>query len=193
VWYNDVDLGERLRTMTATATSPDGAIRATVTGENRLELRFQPRTYQWYDDRSLARDLTALGTATWVAWTRQREEVTRLALGQSREEAEQSRRRDGDPRHDRFAEALRGLECEGISRDRSVRLRLTGATRWQVDIAGGTVRNTPEPTFVEQAVSAFDMVMQNRSMKMALLRAEHFDIGVPRSWLDQVRSPRARY
>ncbi|AEV81876.1 hypothetical protein ACWT_0862 [Actinoplanes sp. SE50] len=193
MWYGDVDLGEQLRTMTVTATSPDGAIRATVTGENRLELRFQPRTYQWYDDHGLARELTALGTTTWVAWTRQRAEVTRLSLGQSRGEAEQSQRRDGDPRHDRFIEALRRLECDGVSRDRSIHLRLAGATRWQVEIADGTARNTPERTFVEQAVSAVDSVIQDRSMKMALLRAEHFDIGVPSSWLDRVRSLRFRY
>src|SRR5689334_20369179 len=115
MWYDEVDLGEQLRAMKVTATSPDGAIRATVTGENRLELRFQPRAYQWYDDHGLARELTALGTTTWVAWTRQHEEITRLALGQSRDEAEQGRRRDGDPRYDRFMEALRRLACEGAS------------------------------------------------------------------------------
>ncbi|WP_436519704.1 hypothetical protein [Actinoplanes sp. HUAS TT8] len=160
MWYGDVDLGEHLRTMTVTGTSPDGAIRATVTGDNRLELHFQPWTYRGYDDHHLARELTMLGTTTWVAWTRQREEITRLALGQSRDEAEQGRRRD-DPRHHRFLDAVRAIECEGASRDCSVRLRLTGATRWQVEIADGTVRNTPERTFVGQVVSAFDAVIQS--------------------------------
>jgi hypothetical protein len=50
-----------------------------------------------------------------------------------------------------------------------------------VQIADGTVRNMPERRFVDQAVSAFDAVLQDHSMKMALLRAEHFDIGVPSS------------
>lgn len=193
MWYGEVDLGEQLRTMTVTTSSPDGSIRATVTGENQLQLRFQPRTYQWYDDRGLARELTALGTTTWVAWTRKREEVTRIALGQSHAEAEQSRQGTDDPRDERFAEQVRGLSCEGTSRDRTVHIRLTGATRWQVEIADGTVRSRSESAFIEEAVSAFDAVIRDRTAKLALLRGEHFDIGVPRKWLERARSSGTRY
>ncbi|GAA1625446.1 YbaB/EbfC family nucleoid-associated protein [Actinoplanes couchii] len=183
MWHSEADLGERLRTMSVTGTSPDGAVQATVTGENRLTLRFRPRTYEWYDDGGLARQLTALGTGTWVAWTRRRAEITRLALGQSHGEAEQNRRHADDARTRRFTDRLRDLECVGVSPRRSVHLRLTGATRWQVEIAAGTVRDMPERVFVEEAVAAFDAVIGDRSAKLALLRAEHFDIGVPRSWL----------
>ncbi|SDT67406.1 YbaB/EbfC family nucleoid-associated protein [Actinoplanes derwentensis] len=185
MWHQETDLGERLRTMSVTGTSSDGAIQATVTGENRLELRFRARTYQWYDDRGLARQLSALGTSTWVVWTRRRAEITRLALGQSRGEAEQNRRRAGDPRAQRFAEELQELGCEGISPGGCVHLRLTGATRWQVEIVEGTVRDTSERFFVQEAVSAFDAVIRDRTAKLALLRGEYFDIGVPRNWIDQ--------
>jgi hypothetical protein len=173
--------------MTVTGVSPDGAIQATVSGENQVELRFRPRTYEWYDDRGLARELTALGTATWVAWARRREEITRLALGQSQSQADQGRQLSDDPRRQRFAEQLRLLECVGTSPDGVVHIRLTGATRWQVEIDDGTVHNRPERSFTREAVSAFDAVIRDRSAKLALLRAEHFDIGVPRSWLDRAR------
>jgi hypothetical protein len=185
VWHQEIDLGDQLRAMTVTGTSPDGAIQATVTGENQLQLRFRPRTYEWYDDRGLARELTALGTTTWVTWTRRRAEITRLALGQSHTEAGQDRRSAEDPRAQRFAEQVRLLECAGTSPGRAVHIRLTGATRWQVEIADGTVRNTPESSFMREAVAAFDAVIRDRSAKLALLRAEHFDIGVPRGWLER--------
>jgi hypothetical protein len=187
MWGVEGDLGERLRTLAVTGTSPDGAIRATVTGDNQLSLRFQPGTYQWYDERGLARQLAGLGTTTWVAWTRQREETIRLASGLSRREAEQSRQQHADPGQRRFAEDLRRLECEGWSTSRLVRIGLTGVTRWQVEIADGTLHDRSEQAFTAEVGTAFDALIRDRTAKLALLRAEHFDIGVPGSWLRRVR------
>ncbi|BEL02015.1 hypothetical protein Q0Z83_002060 [Actinoplanes sichuanensis] len=187
MWDGEVDLGERLRTLSVTATSSDGAIRATVTGDNRLSLRLQPGTYQWYDERGMVRQLSSLGTTTWVAWTRQRDELIRLASGRSRIEAEQSRQQHADLGQQRFAEDLRRLECEGWSTGRSVRIGLTGATRWQVEIADGTLRDRSEQEFIAEVGSAFDALIGDRTAKLALLRAEHFDIGVPASWIRRVQ------
>ncbi|WP_433790623.1 hypothetical protein [Actinoplanes sp. CA-252034] len=183
MWDGGVDLGERLRAMTVTGASPDGAVRATVTGDNRLSLRFQPGTYQWYDERGLSRQLSALGTVTWVAWTRQREEVVRLASGRSRSEAEQSRQSHDGPGRQGFADGLRRLECEGRSTEGSVRLSLSGATRWQVEIEEGALGARTEHAFTDEVVTAFDALIQDRRSRLALLRAAHFDIGVPGRWL----------
>jgi DNA-binding protein YbaB len=187
MWDGEGDLGERLRAMTVTATSPDGAIRATISGDNRLSLRFQPGTYQWYDEHGLSRQLAGLGTTTWVAWTRERNEIIRLASGQSRDESEQNRQQHDDPNRQRFAENLRNLECEGLSTGRWIRITLSGATRWQVQIADGTIRDRSEQAFAAEVVTAFDALIRDRTAKLAILRAEHFDIGVPGSWTRRVR------
>lgn len=174
--------------MRVTGTSPDGAIRATVTGENELRLSLQPGRYRWYDEAGLARQLAALGSTTWVAWARERAEITRIALGRSRGEAEQARRDAVAPGRDLFAERLRGLECAGVSPGGSVGLRLHGMTRWQVEIAPGTIRHRSESGFTEEAVAAFDALIRDRTARMALLRAEHFDLGLPRHWLERAKS-----
>ncbi|GIE74136.1 hypothetical protein Aph02nite_00860 [Actinoplanes philippinensis] len=183
MWNGEVDLGERLRALTVTATSPDGGIRATVTGDNRLSLRFRPGTYRWYDERGLSRQLSGLGTVTWVAWIRQREEVIRLASGRSRSEAEQSRQRHDDPGRREFAEQLRRLECAGRSAGHAVRISLSGAARWQVEIAEGTLGARTEQAFADEVVTAFDDLIRDRTAQLTLLRAAHFDIGVPGAWI----------
>lgn len=60
----EADFGDQLRGLTVTGTSPDGQITATVSGDMRLDLRLQSRTYEWYDERGLGRQLGGLGTTT---------------------------------------------------------------------------------------------------------------------------------
>ncbi|MBB4745712.1 hypothetical protein BJY16_009171 [Actinoplanes octamycinicus] len=188
MWYGEADLGEQLRTMTVTGTSPDGAVRATVTGENRLDLSFQPRRFEWYDEHGLAQQLSALGTTTWVAWTRQRQEILRMSLGQSREEAEQGRDEFRDFRDQEFDQRVRSLLCAGASTDGKVHIVLDGVTRWRVEIAEGSLRRHTAGSFTAETVSAFDALIRDRAMKMSLLKADHFDIGVPRRWLERARA-----
>ncbi len=183
-----MDLNDQLRTMEVVGRSPDGAIQATVTGDNRLRLYFQPRTYEWYDERGLSRQLSALGTTTWVAWARRREEIVRVALGRSRTEQQWIRERSGGFADGSYAARLRELDGVGRSSGGAVLLRLRGMTRWHVDIAEGTIRNWPERRFAEEAESAFGALIADRTMRLALLRAEHFEIGVPRRWRERAES-----
>ncbi|MDI6097175.1 hypothetical protein QLQ12_00945 [Actinoplanes sp. NEAU-A12] len=184
---HEPDFGERLRGMTVTGASPDGQIRATISGELSLQIRFQPRTYEWYDERGLARQLAGLGTSTWVAWERERREIYRLSQSLSRDEADQERRARGDSRHERYAEGLRALECRSVSPSEVVHIRTVGIIEWHVDIEAGTLRRLREQEFLGELRAAFAGLMRDRERELILLKAEHFDLGIPRSWVDRVR------
>ncbi|GAA4951425.1 YbaB/EbfC family nucleoid-associated protein [Actinoplanes utahensis] len=183
----EIDFGDRLRGMTVTGTSPDGQIRATVSGDMRLELRLRPGAYDQADERGLSRQLAGLGATTWVAWERERREIYRRYQGLSTEEAEADRRTPRDSRYRLFEEGLRRLECQALSPSEVLHVRTVGMTEWHVDIEPGTLRRLREPEFVQEVVSAFGGLIQDRERRLTLLKAEHFDLGIPRSWLDRTR------
>jgi hypothetical protein len=181
------DFGERLRGMSATAASPDGQIRATISGDLSLRITFSRGTFEWYDERGLSRQLASLGINTWVAWERERREIYRRSQSLTVEEAEQERRSSDDSRRDNFAADLRELECETVSPSAVLRIRTIGMINWQVEIEPGSLQQFRERDFVNEITGAFAGLMQDRERKLILLKAEHFDLGIPRSWLDRVR------
>jgi hypothetical protein len=181
------DLGDLLRDMIVTGKSPDDQIRATVTGNLTLEIIFQRHTYEWYDESGLTRQLAGLGKNTWVAWERERREIVRRALSLTSEEAEQDRRNRGDARHQRFQDGLHTLQCRGVSPSAILRISTTGMIDWRVDIEPGVLREFGERDFVEEATAAFADLMRDRERKLILLKAEHFDLGIPRAWRERLR------
>jgi hypothetical protein len=184
---HDADFGEQLRAMSVSGTSPDGQIRAMISGDLSLRITFPPGTYEWYDERGLSRQLAGLGTNVWVAWERERREIYRRSQSLTAEEAEQERRNDDDSRQQRFAADLRELECEAVSPSAVLHIRTTGMINWQVEIEPGTLRQFRERDFIGEMTGAFASLMRDRERKLILLKAEHFDLGIPRSWLDRVR------
>ncbi|MEU4619316.1 hypothetical protein AB0G04_04945 [Actinoplanes sp. NPDC023801] len=181
------DFGEQLRGMSATGTSPDGQIRAMISGALDLRITFSRGTFEWYDEHGLSRQLAGLGTNTWVAWERERREIYRRSQSLTVEEAEQERRARGDSRQERFAADLRELECEAISPSAALRIRTLGMIDWRVEIESGALRQFRERDFIGEVTAAFASLMRDRERRLILLKAEHFDLGIPRSWVDRVR------
>ncbi|GIE36958.1 hypothetical protein Ait01nite_100030 [Actinoplanes italicus] len=181
------DFGEQLRAMSARGTSPDGQIRALISGDLSLRITFSRGTFEWYDERGLSRQLAGLGTNTWVAWERERRDIYRRSQSLTTEEAAQERRTAGDSRQERFASGLRELECEAGSPSAVLHIRTTGMINWQVEIEPGALRQFREQDFIGEMTGAFANLMRDRERKLILLKAEHFDLGIPRSWRDRVR------
>ncbi|GAA0448248.1 hypothetical protein Aca07nite_72970 [Actinoplanes capillaceus] len=175
------DIGQQFRMMLVTGTSPDGNVRATVTGERILRIEFRPHSLEWYDEADLERQLAGLAVNTWVAWTRERREISRLASGLTRAEAEEARR-SRDRRAFVYEEALTTIECVGVSSGQAVTIRTTGMTQWHVDITDRVLRRLDVHRFTEELRSAFQSLLRDRDSKIALLKAEHFDIGLPSGW-----------
>lgn len=176
------DIGQQFQMMLVTGTSPDGNVRALITGERDLRVEFRPDSFESYDEVSLERQLAGLAVRTWVAWTRERREISRRASGLTRAEAEEARRASRDQKIHAYEEALKMIECDGVSPDQTVRIRTTGMTQWHVVIAGGALRRLGVHQFTAELRSAFRSLLRDRDSKIALLKAEHFDIGIPRSW-----------
>ena len=176
------DIGQQLRRMVVTGSSPDGNLRATMTGERILQVDFRPRCFDWYNEAGLERQLAGLAVSTWVAWTRERREISRKDSGLSHAEAEDARRTSKDQRRLEYDEALRTIECDGVSSGHTVVIRTTGMTQWHVDIADGTLRRLDLHQFTAELQSAVQSLLRDRDAKIAVLKAHHFDIGMPRSW-----------
>ncbi|MEU8238265.1 hypothetical protein AB0C07_08475 [Actinoplanes missouriensis] len=174
------DFGQQFREMVVSGSSPDGNVQATVTGERILRVVFRAGSYEWYGEAALERQLAGLAATTWVAWVRERREISRRASGLSREEARKSNSSE-------YEEAARMIEFVGASFDQSVQIRTTGMTHWDVRIAGGTLRRVDARGFAEIVREAFEDVLRDRESKLILLKADHFDIGIPQSWRDRTR------
>jgi hypothetical protein len=181
------DFGEQLRRMTVSGTSPDGQIRAMISGDMTLRITFAQGMWEWSDERTLSRQLAGLGTNVWVAWERERREIYRRSQSLTAEEAEQERRTPGDSRQQDFAAGLRALECEGISPSAVLHIRTRGMINWQVEIKNGALRQFREREFIDEATAAFAGLMRDRERKLILLKAEHFDLGIPRAWRERLR------
>jgi hypothetical protein len=183
---HEADLGDLLRGMIATGKSPDDQIRATITGDMTLEIVFQRNTYDWYDERGLSRQLAGLGANTWVAWERERREILRRAQSMTAEEAEQDRRNPGDARHVRYRDELRTLQCQGSSPSGILHIWTTGMIEWRADIEPAGLQRFREREFIGESTAAFADLMRDRERRLILLKAEHFDLGIPRAWQERL-------
>lgn len=152
-----------------------------------LRITLSTRAYEWYDEYGLSRQLSGLGTTTWVAWERERREIYRRSQSLTIAEAEEERSPAGDSRQQRFASDLRELECEASSPSAALHIRTTGMINWQVEIETGALRRFREQDFIREMTGAYASLMRDRERKLILLKAEHFDLGIPRSWLDRTQ------
>ncbi|MFC4069336.1 hypothetical protein [Actinoplanes subglobosus] len=187
MYTHDADLGDLLRGMIVTGKSPDDQIRATVTGDLALEIEFQRNTYDWYDEPRLSRQLAGLGANTWVSWERERREILRRAQSQTIDEAEQERRNPGDERHVRYRDGLRTLHCQGSSPSGTLHIQTIGMIDWRIHIEPDRLRRLREREFIGETVAAFADLMRDREHELILLKAEHYDLGIPRAWQERLR------
>lgn len=177
-----VSIGEHLNAMVVTASSPDGRIHARVTNDRRVRIWFDPGAYHGYDEKSLAHQLARLGALAWVAFSRGRSEAYRLARGLSHEELAAAERPTDDPHRRRYEEELHRIESEGVSATGAVRVRTRGMTQWAVDIAAGTLGRLDEAAFIDELHSAVTALVRDRDIKIIAVKADYFDIGIPRRW-----------
>jgi hypothetical protein len=177
--------------MVVLVSSPDRSIEARVENYTDVRISFRPGVFDRYDESELAYQLGRLGVTTWVAYHRERTEAYRASQGLSAEELADAERPSDDPRRQRYEEELNAIEGEGVSAGRLVRIRTTGMMRWNVDIEPGALRHLGEQGFLGELHSAIRALIQDREAKIILLKAEHFDLGLPRKWRDLTAELRA--
>lgn len=170
-----------------TAMSPDQCISATLSNNTDLEIRFRPRMFDRYDEATLSHQLCRLAQATWVARQRARDEAYRRARALSSDELAAARRPSDDPRRRAYDEALNRVEGQGVSADGSIRIRTQGMLHWRFEITRGTPQRLGEEAFVAQIGSAYKALLADRELKITVLKSEHFDMAIPRKWLETMQ------
>jgi hypothetical protein len=184
-------IGDLLKTMTVTATSPDGNIHATVFDYKRIRAGFLPSTFDRYDEPELGHQLARLGITAWIAWSRERMELYRRSLGLTAQEAEQAQSVVYDSHRKQYEAALNAIEAEGASDGRVLHIRTVGMLQWHVAIEHGALRHYGEHGFLGEIHSAFEALMRDRELKIITLKSDFFDLGIPRRWLDYLNEARA--
>jgi hypothetical protein len=168
--------------MIATATSADGNIRARMTGRDEVEVTFEPATFDQYDEDNLRRQLEQLCELLWVALDRERTEAYRRTLGLSNDELAMALRHPKDDRRRRYEADLAAIEVEGVAPSGMLRIRATGPARWCLDMTAGAMYRLGEQRFVAELNSALRALLAEREVRVTMVKAEHYDLGLPRRW-----------
>ncbi|MEQ4302468.1 hypothetical protein ABNF97_13915 [Plantactinospora sp. B6F1] len=173
------------------ASSPDGAIWAVTTDGTDLRISFSYAAFGRYTDADLAHQLSRLGQAMWVAFQRSQDDLHERRLASFRVAPDPNSPPDPIPGQAAYAEALNQVVAVGTSPDGAIVVRTTGALYWTVELADGTLARLGEAAFLSQLTAAVQAMLADRETKIAALKAEFLDLGVPRRWtelLDQLRS-----
>ncbi|WP_213451001.1 hypothetical protein [Rhizomonospora bruguierae] len=174
------------RNAVITATSPDKCINARISNYTDVEIWFRQGTFERYDESDLAHQLGRLGQGAWVGYQRARQMAYRKALELGPDEADAPRPPE-DSRRRAYDAALNEVQGEGVSTDGSIRIRTTGMLRWSVELERNAPRRLGEKAFLTQLGSAYRALLADRELKIAVLRSEHFDMGIPRKWLETMK------
>jgi hypothetical protein len=165
------------------ASSPDGAIWADTTDGTDLRISFSYAAYGRYTDDGLAHQLSRLGQAMWVAFQRSQDELHERRSASFQVVVSQPAHPELTPGQAAYARALNEVVASGCSPDGAITVRTTGALYWTVLISDGTVTRLGESAFVSQLTAAVQAMLADRERKVAALKAEFLDLGVPKRWV----------
>lgn len=131
-----------------------------------MDVRFTHGAYRRYTERDLGHQLARLAT---LLWTGHRQEYQRRVGTSSHTVRLQGKRAD-------FRNALADVAVEGVSPDRSTRVRCVGMLRWEVVVSDGTVRRLAEQEFVAGLLAAVSATLADYFAAAHRLKDEIFDL-----------------
>jgi hypothetical protein len=161
--------------------SPDRNITLTLGRGTEVDLQFRPGVLARYDEPRLEHELGRLAQRAWVARQRGFDEAYRRANELA---ADEPIPESDDPRTVQYRQRLGEVEGDGVSARGTVRLHSRGMLQWQVTIRPGTIPRLGEEYLLGELKSALAALLLDREMKITLIRADHFDMGIPRTWLE---------
>ena len=164
------DLGDDLVSLTVTATSPDGQIRATLGNQGeKVDIAFQPHAYARYSDSALARELAHLAMRVTASYVRAQTKLIDDAIPDVLHD-------DGiefGPEQREYRQRLMAIKAGARSKDKRIAVASHSLVRWVVHIADGTVRTVPEETFKASLISAVRAVLTQHQREVLKLKDEH--------------------
>ncbi|MEV4702749.1 hypothetical protein [Actinoplanes sp. NPDC049316] len=164
------------------ASSPDGHIWADTTDGTDIRITFSYGAFDGYIDAVLAHQLSRLGQAMWIAFQRSQDDLHERRRHSFLVVTEPDGPPERTPEQAAYHEALNEVVATGTSPDGSITVRTTGALYWDVDFPDGTIARLGERGFISQITTAVQTMLADREKKIAGLKAEFLDLGVPRAW-----------
>lgn len=175
--------------MLVAATSPDGGIQASINRAAEIEVTFTGSAYRRYNEETMRHQLERLAVLAWVAYDRALTEEHRRTLGYATAEYAEHERRPKDERRQRYDADLAAVEATGLSSGGSLRIRARGMLHWQVHIEPGTLRRLNQVDFLNELNSALHALFVDRELKITVIKARYYDLGIPRAWRDLLIDP----
>ena len=173
--------------MVITVTSPDGNIRARINNAVQVDVEFLPGSFPDTTSPGSPSNSPASASTRSSASNAAGRTAYRRSYAMTAEEAERAGRPSTDPRRVRYEEQLDRLRGEGRSTDGVIHVTTVGMLRWSVDIRPGAIRRLGEERFLTEFHSALDSLLNDRNLKIIMLKAEHFDLGIPGPLLERMR------
>lgn len=175
------EIRDRREALTVRAESPDGGIRAILTGGRFQTLGFRPGRYHRYREPELEHQLARLATLLFTGHSRGMRMIKERAGVRSYDDPAMA----VDATERRYLEAVRSFTATGAGRLDLVRVQTVGMLRWRCRIRPGTVTTLSEDEFVAEATAAATAARANVSRQIARIKDECFDL--KRGRLDPVR------
>lgn len=154
---------ELMQRMHVRVSSPDGNIVGVMDGTSGGSLAFEEGSYRTYTERSLERQLAALGKLMVVGRRRAQREALQTATGFAA--AADDPAESDDPKHRRYLERWAQLTCEAMSPGECVYLSATGMRDWTVVIKDGTLRRLDETELLAEVHGAVMRLLDDQRDK----------------------------
>ena len=164
------NVGERLKAMQVSVTSPDNKIRGILHGQSDISMEFRPDSYRQYRERDLEHQCAQLATLVWTGYRRGYEKVIRDAgMTPILEPNDQ-----WDKTKKRYHEIRRQIEGKGTSLGGHVRVKTQALLRWQIRIADGTLETLDEKEFTREILSAVAVAIKDYRFAASAMRKKYF-------------------
>ena len=161
-------IADRLDSMVVRAAAPGGSLSAELRGRSAVFIRFEPGTFQHYDERLLERHLAAVARQLWAGRTRAYyaavNEATVLPING---ELPPNTQRDVE-----YDDLRSRLVAEGCSADGTVSLSVRGMREWDVRVSPGATRQFSEREFAERVRAAAEELINDQYSKILELKQQ---------------------
>ncbi|MGH8792503.1 MAG: hypothetical protein ACRDXX_07655, partial [Stackebrandtia sp.] len=160
-----------LDSLSVSALSPDGRIRARVGGLSQVTVQFRPENYRRYTTQTLEHQLGQLFADLW--------ERHRLGCAEAVGEVGVTFQRDpgaaADPRTRDYLRRRRELEVVGASARGYVRVKTIALDDWKLRLRPETVQTLSEEEFLEELLIALRTAIRLHAVEAQALKYDCFE------------------
>lgn len=169
-------LRERLDALTVEATSPDGQIKARLSGDDDLTVAFKPGSFDGYSERALEHQLERLAVLTWVQYRR----GYFKALNPDEPLSDKTTTpTHWNAKYRQYHEEVAEMVGQGKAPSELFEVRSKGLAFWKVRIEDGALKQLGEERFIGELLVAFSRVRADSERKRTLLKDKHFGLNLP--------------